>query len=72
MKITKIKEDLQVMDVKQLLEKKDLWKRELFTLKLNSQTSNVKNYAQYKFLRKNIARALSFVREKELAVKQNV
>ena len=57
MKITKIKEEFRQSSVQDLQEKLDNLRRDLFGLKLNSSTSHVKDYSQFKKLRKNIAQA---------------
>ncbi len=66
MKVTKLNDEFKHMDAKQLREKLEQLRGHLFTLKLNAKTSHVKNYADFKLLRGNIARVLTFVREKEL------
>ena len=48
----------------QLVDRLDQFHRELFTLKLNSYTSHVKDYSQVKKLKKNIARVLTLLNAK--------
>jgi|LakMenE18May11ns_1017448.scaffolds.fasta_scaffold8848853_2 ribosomal protein L29 len=50
------------LKTKELFEKFDEYKRELFTLKLSSSTSYVKDNSQFKKLKKNIARTLTLIR----------
>ncbi len=68
MKVTKFKDELKKMDVKQLQEKLDQLRRDLFSLRLNAQTSHVKNHAQFTQLRRDIARVLIFIHQKDLQV----
>ena len=65
MKVTKFKEDMQALDRDALIEKLTEFKRDLFSLRLNATTAHVKDYSQYKKLRKNIARVYSFLEQKE-------
>ena len=67
MKVAKFKEDLQHLATDQLKEKLDQLQREQFGLRLNSLTAHVKDYAQFKKVRKNIARVLTCVQQKEKA-----
>ncbi len=59
MKATEFKSELGRMDVQQMKEKLDLLRHELFSLRLSVSTAHVKNHAQFKQLRKNIARVLT-------------
>ena len=59
MKVTEFKDALNRMDVQQMREKLDSLRHELFSLRLSVSTSHVKNHAQFKQLRKNIARVLT-------------
>lgn len=56
MKITKFKEEITGLTPEQLLQKSHELRKELFSLGLNATTSHVKDYSQFKKLRKNIAR----------------
>lgn len=60
MKLTRQKEQLRGLGEKELIEKVSEFKRELFGLRLNSMTSHIKDYSQYKKLRRNVARALTY------------
>lgn len=68
MKVTKFNQELAQLSVAQLQEKLDQLRRELFSLKLNAQTSHVKNNSQFKQLRKDIARVLTFINQKSQVV----
>jgi ribosomal protein L29 len=59
MKISKFKDELKQMELKDLILKLDAIRRERFSLRLNSSTSHVKDYSQFKKSRKNIARVLT-------------
>ena len=47
--------------LKELLEKLEESRKNLFTLRLSSGTNHIKDNSQFKKLRKNIARALTFI-----------
>lgn len=64
MKSTQFKEELKKLEIKDLIFKLDALRREYFTLRLNSSTSHVKDYSEFKKSRKNIARALTALRQK--------
>lgn len=64
MKSTQFKEELKKLEIKDLIFKLDALRREYFTLRLNSSTSHVKDYSEFKKSRKNIARALTVLRQK--------
>jgi len=59
MKATEFKKSLDQMNMSQLQEKVDALRHELFSLRLNVATAHVKDHAQFKQLRKNIARVLT-------------
>lgn len=65
MKLDEIKDELKQLDMDALKAKIDTWRQELFSLRINASTSHVKDYSQFKKLRKNIARALTYVRQQE-------
>ncbi len=56
-------------DVAQLKEKADQLRRELFSVKLKAQTGHLKGHNQFKELKKNIARVLTVLKEKEQSVR---
>lgn len=62
MKATEFKKTLEQMDVKQLQDKLDALRQEVFGLKLSVATAHVKDHAQFKQLRKNIARVLTHMK----------
>ena len=64
MKTNKFKEDLKQLGIKDLVVKLDAFRRDQFTLRLNSSTSHVKDYSQFEKDRKNIARILTYLRRK--------
>lgn len=59
-----IKNELKGLSTKELVEKVDALRRELFSLRLHSATEPVKDKTQFKKLRKNIARGLTYLEEK--------
>lgn len=68
--MNKEKIELKKLDSKQLEEKIVNYRHELFSLKLASSTSHVKDNSGFKKLRKNMARALTYLRQKrELGAK---
>ena len=66
MKLTKQREQLKGLGEKELRDKVSEFKRELFGVRLNSKTSQVKDYSQFKKLRKNVARALTYLNKNYL------
>lgn len=64
MKITEFKKLMMQADVSKLHEELNKLKQELFRLRLSVFTSHVKNYAQFKQYRKNIARVLTMLKQK--------
>ena len=64
MKITKFKEEINGLTSEQLLQKSHELRKELFSLGLNAKTSHVKDYSQFKKLRKNIARVSTLLAQK--------
>jgi large subunit ribosomal protein L29 len=66
MKVTKVKEELKQGDIAALAAKLNDLRRELFTLRLNAATAHVKDYSQYKKLRRDVARVLTYLRQKAI------
>ena len=64
MKVTKFKDEIKQLGVKDLIIKLDALRRDQFSLRLNSSTSHVKDYSQFEKNRKNIARILTYLRQK--------
>jgi ribosomal protein L29 len=64
MKKNKKNSDFQQLSADALKVKVDSLRQELFSLKLNTSTAHVKDYSQFKKLRANIARALTYMQQK--------
>ncbi|GMU19371.1 MAG: hypothetical protein AMXMBFR12_05630 [Candidatus Babeliales bacterium] len=64
MKSTQFKDEMNKLEIKDLVSKLNALRHEYFTLKLNSATSHIKDYSEFKKIRKNIARALTLLRQK--------
>jgi ribosomal protein L29 len=64
MKVTKFKDEIKQLGLKELIIKLDAVRRDQFSLRLNSSTSHVKDYSQFRKGRKNIARILTLLRQK--------
>ena len=62
--MNQVKQELQNSTAHELRDKVEGYRREIFSLKLNSTTAHVKDYSQFKKLRKNLARALTYLRQK--------
>lgn len=60
--------ELRVLTEEQLHDKLDTLRRELFSLKLNASTTHIKDYSQFKKLKKDIARAAMVLNEKRQRV----
>lgn len=58
---------LSSLDIQKLHEKEQELRREIFSLRLNSVTSHVKNTAQFSHLRQDLARVLTAISAKENA-----
>jgi ribosomal protein L29 len=61
------KVDLKQLSYDELLLKADSLRKDLFNVRLNAITAHVKDYSQFKKLRKEIARVLTCLRSKESA-----
>lgn len=59
--MNKEKNELKNLNAAQIKEKIESYRRELFSLRLTSATSHIKDNSQFNKLRKNIARALTFL-----------
>lgn len=62
--MNKTKEELKNLNVQQLKDKIEELRREMFTLKLDKSVKHIKDYSQYKKLRKAIAQALTYLAQK--------
>lgn len=65
MKTSVLKQEFAQMSTQELVEKLDAMRRELFSLRLNVSVAHVKDYSLFKKLRKDIARALTFLHQKQ-------
>ena len=63
MKVTEQKRKLSQMSKQDLLEQLASYRRDLFGARLNSATAHVKDYSQFKKLKCNIARVLTYIRQ---------
>ncbi len=64
MKLNEFKQELQSLNMQDLQDKLNATRRELFSLRLNASTAHVKDYSQYKKLKKNVARLLTYIGQK--------
>ena len=62
----KIKNQLKQLDVPQLAVEIEKLRRELFTLRLATISSPIKDYKQFRKIKKNIARAQTYAQQKQL------
>lgn len=63
--MNKEKNFLKDADVSQLVEKVTEYRTNLFKLRLASTTGHVKDYSQFKKLKRNLARALTYLSQKQ-------
>jgi ribosomal protein L29 len=63
-----LNKELKELSLQDLRVKVDILQRELFSLRLHAATSPIKDKTQFRKLRKDIARALTKLRLKELEV----
>jgi ribosomal protein L29 len=64
MKVSKFKDEIKQLGIKELIIKLDALRRDQFSLRLNSSTAHVKDYSQFEKNRRNIARVLFSLRQK--------
>jgi len=64
MKEINIKEELKSLNEQELKERLEVLRRERLNLVINVATAHVKDYSQFRKLRKNIARVLTYLRQK--------
>lgn len=62
--MSKQKAALKELGIPELAKKIDEMRGELFSLRLKSATEHVKDYSQFKRLRRNIARSITYLRQK--------
>ena len=65
MKKNNVKKQLEQLDSKDLHATLDQLRRNLFGLRLNALTAHIKDYSQFKKLRKDIARIKTYLHTKE-------
>jgi large subunit ribosomal protein L29 len=65
MKEMSLSQKLQQLSVEDLQNRLEGTRRDLFGLRLNAATSQLKDYSQYKKLRRDIARIMTAIRAKE-------
>lgn len=65
-------DELKKLDIKALQKEVSQLKKDLFNLKLNLAGGDVKDYSQFKKLRKNIAWCLTFLNEKNNQSNKNI
>lgn len=66
-KVRNLKKDLQDLPVSELEQKVEAFRRELFSLRLQAVTTPAKDYKHFSKLRKDIARALTYLKQKNQA-----
>lgn len=67
MKLVKEREQFKGLSQEELGKKVNELKRELFSVRLNSMTAHVKDYSQFKRLRRSVARALTILNQKRVS-----
>ena len=60
-----VRKELTHLNVHDLQEKLDGLRKELFGLRINASTAHIKDYSQFKKLRRNIARVQTFLHYKK-------
>jgi len=65
MQVTKIKEEIAQLDEVKLRDKLNQLRYSLFDLRINSTTAHVKDYSQFKKVRKDIARVLTAISQQQ-------
>jgi len=60
-----VTQELRTMNVEQLHQQIEDLRRALFSLRLSAATSHIKDFSQFKKLRRNIARGLVVLGEKQ-------
>jgi len=64
MKVTSQRQELKELSKENLQEKVNELRKKLFALKLNAATAHIKDYSQFKHLKRAIARALTYLKQK--------
>lgn len=65
MKIKDIRDEFSQLGVQEIMAKIDAMRQELLSNRLNASTAHVKDYSQFKKLRKNIARGETYIQQKK-------
>jgi ribosomal protein L29 len=65
MKEMSLSKKLQELSIEVLRNRLEATRRDLFGLRINAATSKIKDYSQYKKLRRDIARLLTVINAKE-------
>ena len=63
MKVTNSRQEFKGLSKEDLQEKVNGLRKQLFSLRLNAATAHVKDYSQFKLLRRAIARGLTYLRQ---------
>lgn len=64
MKVTNSRQELKGLSKEDLQEKVNTMRKQLFSLRLNAATAHIKDYSQFKHLRRAIARGLTYLKQK--------
>ncbi len=64
MKMTEFKQGLKQLSMQDLHKKLETLRHELLNMRLNSATAHVKDYSQFKKLRRDIARVITIQQKK--------
>lgn len=72
MKRNQEKQNLQDMSVSDLKEQLENTRRELFNVRLNAAAAHIKDYSQFKKLRRTIARILTVIEQKDAGTHSDV
>ena len=65
MKTKAIKNEFKQLTVDELRAKIEAMRQELFSYRLNAATAHIKDYSQFKKIRGNIARGLTYLSQKQ-------
>jgi len=69
-KVDEFKKEIALLSVTDLKEKINQMRKELFSLRLNSAVTHLKDHSHFFKLRGNIARMLTVLRQKEMVREQ--
>ena len=65
MKIQKEREELKDLSLNELRVRVETLRKELFSLNLNASTTHIKDYSQFDKLKKGVARALTYLHQRQ-------